>query len=202
MKFKRVLFALIIVFSIFALTNAVSADENDTAIVNDTLDDISTPDVDISQSYEPSIVSKDDIVDVYVDVKNNGNESINNLTIFYNIPKEFDLLIYPAEYANGMFVIDGIQPGEIIRYTFICKALISNVTAIFEASLDGSSIIPLDIFVQPEGGNNESNQSDINGSTTSQIVNNAAIGLNPAGNPFALLIFGLLLIPLSIYKRH
>lgn len=202
MKFKHVLFALIIVFSIFALTNAVSADENDTAFVNDTPEDISTPDVDISQSYEPSIVSKDDNVDVYVDVKNNGDESINNLTIFYIIPKEFDLLIYPAEYENGMFLIDVINPGEILRYTFICKALVSNVTAVFEASLDGSHIIPLDIFVQPESGNNESNQSDVNGGSTSQIVNNVAIGLNAAGNPFALLILGLLLIPLSIYKRH
>ena len=201
MKVKYVLFALIMVFSIFALTNAVSASENDTGFVNDTSEDISTPDVDISQSYEPSTVSKGDVVDVYVDVKNNGNNAIQNLTIFYKIPKEFDLLIYPSEYENGMFIIDSIAPGQILRYTFICRALVSNVTAIFEASMDGSSIIPLDIFVQPESGNNNSNQTDINGS--GQIVNNAPINLNPAGNPFALLLLGLFLIPLSIYnKKH
>ncbi|WP_407414632.1 hypothetical protein [Methanobrevibacter sp.] len=201
MKVKYVLFALIAVFFIFALTNVVSASDNDTIFVNDTSEDISTPDVDISQSYEPSTVSKGDMVNVYVDVKNNGNEAIHNLTIFYKIPKEFNLLIFPAEYNDGKFIIDNIVPGEILRYTFICQALVSNVTAIFEASLDGSSFIPLNIYVQPENVNNESNQSDINGST-SQIVNNAPIGLNSAGNPFALLILGLLLIPLSIYKKH
>ncbi len=200
MKFKYVFFALIVVFSIFALANAVSADENETVIANYTQEDVSTPDIDISQSYEPSTVSKDDVVNVYVDVINNGNETINDLTIFYKIPKEFNLLLYPSEYDDGKFVIDSLYPGQLLRYTFICQALVSNVDAIFEASLDGSSIIPLVITVQPEGSTNESNQSDVNG--FSHVVNNAPTELSPAGNPFALLILGLFLLPLSIYKKH
>ena len=200
MKFKLVLFALLVIFFILALSNVVSAAENDTYFANDTPNDVSTPDIDISQSYGPSIVNKDDVVDVYLDITNNGNETVHNLTIFYNVPKEFQLLIYPAEYNGGKIIIDSLYPGETVRFTFISQALESNVTATFEASLDGSTMIPLDIYVQPESGNNESNQSD--SSNSGQIFNNVNFDSNSTGNPFALLILGLFMLPLSIHKKQ
>lgn len=200
MKFKQVLFALIVIFFIFALANVVSAAENNTAFVNNTQNDVSTPDIDISQSYWPSVVNKDDAIDVYLDITNNGNETVHNLTIFYNVPKEFQLLIYPAEYDGEKIIVDSLYPGEKIRFTFVSQALESNVTATFEAGLDGSTMIPLDIYVQPESGNNESNQSD--SSNSGQLFNNGNFDSNSTGNPFALLILGLFMLPLSIHKKH
>ena len=200
MKFKQVLFALIVIFFIFALANVVSAAENNTAFVNNTQNDVSTPDIDISQSYWPSVVNKDDAIDVYLDITNNGNETVHNLTIFYNVPKEFQLLIYPAEYDGEKIIVDPLYPGEKIRFTFVSQALESNVTATFEAGLDGSTMIPLDIYVQPESGNNESNQSD--SSNSGQLFNNGNFDSNSTGNPFALLILGLFMLPLSIHKKH
>lgn len=220
MNLKHLLFALFIVFFVFAAVNVASAVDNDTNIVDDNQYDVSTPeidadqsnsevsqsdigttqsDIDISQSYEPSTVYKGDIINVYLYVRNNGNSTIDNLIIFYNVPQEFEILICPAEYDNGKVIIDSLNPGELIKYTFICKALVANITAIFEASLNGSSFIPLDVYVQPDN-DNQSNQSGINGGVNK--INTNSVNLQPAGNPLALLLLGLLSIPLFIYKRH
>ncbi len=221
MNLKHLLFTLFIVFLVFAAVNVASAVDNDTNIVDDNQYDVSTPeidvsqsnsevtqssmdttqsDIDISQSYEPSTVYKGDIINVYLYVRNNGNSTIDDLIIYYNVPKEFEYLICPAEYDNGKVIIDSLNPGELIKYTFICKALVANITAIFEISLDGSSFIPLNVFVQPDNDNNQSNQSDINDDVNK--INSDSVNLQPAGNPLVLLLLGLLSIPLFIYKRH
>ena len=220
MNLKHLLFTLFIVFFVFAVVNTATAVDNGTDIVNDAPNDVSIPgvdvnqpnndisqstidtcqsDIELSESYEPSIVYKGDLVNVYLTVKNNGNSTIHDLIIYYKMPKEFDFLIYPSEFENGSFIIDSLYPGELIKYTFICKALVSNVTAIFGASLDGSSFIPLDIFVQSDNDNNQSNQSGINDGGNK--INTGHANLQPTGNPLTLLLLGLLSIPF-IYKRH
>lgn len=222
MNLKHLLFTLFIVFSVFAVVNTATAVDNGTDIVDDTPNDVSNheidvnqpnndisqsgidespSDIEISQSYDPQIVYKGDLVNVYISFKNNGNSTGHDLIIYYNLPKEFDFLIYPSEFENGKFNIDSIYPGELIKYTFICKALISNITAIFEVSLDGSTFIPLDIYVQPDNNNNQSNQSDINDDGYNKI-NTDSVNSQPTGNPLALLLLGLISIPLFIYKRH
>ena len=221
MNLKHLLFTLFIVFSVFAVVNTATAVDNGTDIVDDAPNDVSNPEIDvnhpnndisqsgidespsdieISQSYDPQIVYKGDLVNVYISFKNNGNSTVHDLIIYYNLPKEFDFLIYPSEFENGKFNIDSIYPGELIKYTFICKALISNITAIFEVSFDGSTFIPLDIYVQPDN-NNQSNQSDINDDGYNKI-NTDSVNSQPTGNPLALLLLGLISIPLFIYKRH
>ena len=197
MTFKRILFAFVlIVLALFVITN-ISAADNDTVTNNNTVvgvDDSSN--LQFEQSYNPPTVTKGNILEVYLAVKNIGSETYNNLTILYPLPKGLEVLIHPSEYKdNSVWTIDSLYPNETNTLTLVCVPTVSNVTFEFTASVDGGNVSTMDIYCQPSKnpdvgpGNGSGGMVDAIGSVSSNG------SLKDAGNPIFLLLFTLIFIP-------
>ena len=193
MESKKILLSILIIGFALVLVCNVSAADNESISDNNLIQEDSVyQDIELEQRYGPTtIIHKDEIFNVFLTVRNTGNNTYNNLLINYPLPKGLEVLIYPVEYDGTVWTIDTLYPGESNTLTLVCRPLISGTTYEFQASLDGINTSEMDVYCE---GSIPTNNTDNNGQTLDAINNEISILKNTA-NPIYLLFFALFLIP-------
>ena len=200
MNSKNIFLALALILIALFLIGNVSATDNVT--VNDYLesDDIVT-NLEFEQNYNPSTVTKGDVFDVYLNVKNVGPNTYHNLTISYPLPEGLDVLIFPVEYKdNSIWIIDVLYPDTSNRLTLVCSPLISNTTYEFTVGVGNQSVSTMNVYCQPDPVIPDDNGTDTSNTTDNSytgLIKSIAEGktLKNTANPILLLLFTIIFIP-------
>ena len=203
MRSKNILFALLMIILALMLVSTVNALDNDTVLDDNKPHAISDyPDLVFEQSYDPKVVYKDNVFEVLLSVRNTGQNTYHNVSIFYPLPDGLELMIWPSEYENSVWLIDTLYPGELNTLTLVCIPKIANTTYEFQAIVDGETVADMEIYCEeapePEPEPVPPFDPDSHGGGAVDIVKSAAtngISLHDAGNPIFLLLFMIIFIP-------
>lgn len=185
----------LIILTLFLVSN-INAADNETIISDNNANE--NYNIEFNQSYEPSVVHKGDIVDVYLHVKNVGQDTYHNLSIVYPLPQGLNLLIFPSEYDNRTWFIDTLYPGEDDLLTLVCIPTVADKTYEFTVGIDSQTLINSTMDLYVEGETNSSNNTDIfDGGAIKAVdaINNSDLSLKETANPIFVLLFAIIFIP-------
>jgi hypothetical protein len=193
MNFKKFLLSiLLITFALLLISNVCAAD-NESVLENNILQgDSAYPDLEFEQKYGPSTtIHEDDVFNAYLNVKNTGNKLYKNLTIYYPLPKDLELIIYPIEYDGSYWTIDTLNPGESNTLVLVCSPLVPNTTYEFIAAFNGQEVTKMDVYCEPAANpDNNTDHHEVMG-----IIPDETSVLKNTANPIFLLLFALIFIP-------
>ena len=202
MKSKNIIFSFLMIILALLLVSTASASDNDTVLDANSPQVLSEyPDLVFEQSYDPKIVYKDSLFEVFLSVRNTGQNSYQNVSIYYPFPDGLELVIWPSEYNDPIWFIDTIYPGERNTLTLVCIPKIANTTYDFPAIVDGQTVTDVKIYCEdvpePEPGPEPHVDPSHHGGAIDVVksVGENGISLKDAGNPIFLLLFMIIFVP-------
>ncbi|WP_407381006.1 hypothetical protein [Methanobrevibacter sp.] len=147
MDSKFLLLSFVLILSGLSIIGGVFAVDNGTAFGDSNMySDVSN--LEFSQNYTPDSINKGQIFEIFLSVKNTGDDPYRNLTVLYRLPEGLDLLIWPDEYSdNSIWTIDTLYPNETSSLTLVCVPKYSNYTYTFTATDPGYDTI--DVHTNP-----------------------------------------------------
>ena len=197
MNSKGIFGLLILIILTFFLVSSINAADNKTIVSDNNANE--NYNLQFNQSYEPSVVHKDDVVEVYLHVKNVGQDTYHNLSILYPLPQGLNLLIFPVEYDNSTWFIDTLYPGEDDLLTLVCVPTIAGKTYEFTAGVGSQTIMnsTMDMYVEGENTNSSNGTDIFDGGVIKAVgsVNNSDLSLKQTANPILVLLFAIIFIP-------
>ncbi|MBQ9025353.1 MAG: DUF11 domain-containing protein [Methanobrevibacter sp.] len=128
MNSKTLLLSFVYILFILSIISGVCAIDNSTALDDNNMESDAS-NLEFDQNYTPSTLNKDQVFEVFLNVKNTGSDTLHNLTILYRMPEHLDLIIWPDEYINNStWYVDTLYPSENKTLTLVCVPTLSNHT--------------------------------------------------------------------------
>lgn len=197
MNYKSIFGILLLITLTLFLVSSINAADNETVILDNNANE--DYNLEFNQSYDPSVVHKGDIFEVYLHVRNVGQDTYHNLSILYPLPQGLNLLIFPVEYDNSTWFIDTLYPGEDDMLTLVCVPTIAGKVYEFNAGIGSQTLLnsTMDIYVEGENTNSSNNTDIFDGGAIKALnsINNSDLSLKETANPILVLLFAIIFIP-------
>ena len=199
MRSRNIIFSFLMLILALVLVSSVSALDNDTVLDDNSPQSVSDyPDLVFEQSYDPKVVYKDNVFEIFLSVRNTGQNTYHNISILYPLPDGLELVVWPSEYDSSVWLIDTLYPGDLNTLTLVCIPKIENTTYEFPAMVDGQTVSDMEIYCEEAPEPEPPVGPDHHGRGAVDVVKSAAangIDLKDTGNPIFLLLFMIIFIP-------